>query len=76
MSVKPDKQVLIDLAKAKMPFGKYKGYYLSSLPEAYLVWSRQQGFPKGKLGDQLQIMLEIKINGLESVLRVLRDKGR
>lgn len=74
MSLKPDKQALVDLAKAKMPYGKFKGRYLVDLPEPYLVWFKQQGFPKGKLGDQLQQMLDIKINGLEPMIRTIRDR--
>ncbi len=74
MSLQPDKQALIDLANAKMPFGKFKGRYLVDLPEPYLVWFSQQGFPKGKLGDQLQQMFEIKVNGLEAMIRTIRDR--
>ena len=74
MSLQPDKQALIELAKAKMPFGKFKGRYLVDLPEYYMVWYRQKGFPKGKLGDQMQQMFDIKVNGLESMIRTIRDK--
>ena len=73
MSLQPDKQVLMDLAKAKMPFGKYKGYYLSNLPEAYLVWFRQQGFPNSKLSKQMLQVLELKENGLEGILTTIRN---
>ncbi|WP_274475938.1 DUF3820 family protein [Mangrovimonas aestuarii] len=65
---------LIELANAKMPFGKYKGYYLVDIPEYYLVWYKQKGFPKGKLGEQMAIVYEVKTNGLESLLRSLRQK--
>ncbi len=34
MELKPDKQKLIELAHYRMPFGKYKGWYLMDLPEA------------------------------------------
>ena len=57
------------LLEMRMPFGKYKGSLLLNLPEPYLVWFRQKGFPKGKLGEQLQLMYEIKLNGLEDMLR-------
>lgn len=67
------KEQLIELIKAKMPFGKYKDRYLLELPEPYLVWFSKNGFPKGKLGDQLQIMHEIKINGTEIELRPILD---
>jgi uncharacterized protein (DUF3820 family) len=50
-----------------------KGRYLLELPEPYLVWFSKNGFPKGKLGDQLQIMHEIKINGTEIELRPILD---
>lgn len=54
-----------------MPFGKYTGRRLLELPEPYLVWFQQQGFPKGKLGEQLALIYEIKLNGLEAMLKPL-----
>jgi uncharacterized protein len=71
---KPDRQALIDLANARMPFGKYQGRYLVELPEPYLVWFSQKGFPPGKLGQQLQQMYEIKVNGLENLIYPLIQK--
>lgn len=65
---------LVQLANTRMPFGKYKGYLLIKLPESYLVWYNQKGFPEGKLGRQLQLMLEIKVNGLESLIYPLIEK--
>jgi len=67
--IKPDNRELIKAINMKMPFGKYKGTILLNIPEPYLVWFRQKGFPKGKLGEQLQLMYEIKLNGLEDSLR-------
>lgn len=64
----PNKQALIDLANARMPFGKYQGKLLIQIPEPYYVWYRQKGFPQGKLGDQLAMMYEIKANGLEKLI--------
>ena len=72
MELQPDKDKLIELAHYKMPFGKFEGRYLVDLPEAYLLWFKQQGFPKGKLGELLQAMLEIKTNGLEPLIRNIR----
>lgn len=65
---------LVGLANMRMPYGKYEGKLLVEIPEAYFVWYRQKGFPKGKLGDQLAVMLEIKINGLEHLLYPLIRK--
>lgn len=59
---------LVRLANTRMPYGKYKGYLLIKLPESYLVWYRQKGFPNGTLGRQLELILEIKINGLEQII--------
>ena len=56
------------VANTKMPYGKYEGYYLVHLPEFYLVWYRQKGFPKGSLGVYMQFVLELKMNGLEHLL--------
>lgn len=55
-------QRLIELAHYKMPFGKYKDYYLIDIPEYYYTWFRQKGFPKGKLGELMEEMLTIKTN--------------
>ena len=70
--VSPDRDELIDLATARMPFGRFKGRLLIDLPEAYLVWFSQKGFPAGKLGRQLQMLYEIKANGIGHVLDGLR----
>lgn len=59
---------LVELANTKIFFGKYKGKYLIQLPENYLVWMKQKGWPPGKLGRQLQQILEIKMNGLETLI--------
>lgn len=56
-----------------MPFGKFQGRLLIDLPEPYVVWFAQQGFPKGKLGDQLRAIYEIKVNGLEYLFDPLRQ---
>ena len=67
-------QELVKLANTKMPFGKYKGHYLVQLPEPYLVWYKSKGFPAGKLGQQLELMYEIKLNGLEGLISPLITK--
>lgn len=55
-----------------MPFGKYKGRFLCDLPEPYLIWFQQKGFPQGKIGTQLSAIYEIKVNGLEYLLKPLK----
>jgi uncharacterized protein (DUF3820 family) len=65
-------QILKDLVTMKMPFGKYKGRIMCDLPEPYLVWFQQEGFPPGKFGDMIATLYEIKLNGLEYLLKPLR----
>ena len=65
----PDKDEFMTLTTMKMPFGKYKGLRLVDLPEPYLVWFSRKGFPEGKLGRLLQIVYEIKLNGLEYLFK-------
>ena len=67
--VYPDKKEFIALATTKMPYGKYKGIRLVDLPEPYIVWFSQKGFPEGKLGEMLQAVYEIKLNGLEYLFK-------
>ena len=70
----PQQQQLIKLAHTKMPFGKYEGRHLIDLPEYYVVWYSNKGFPKGELGQQLQLIYELKLNGLEEILRKIRKQ--
>jgi len=66
-------QILKDLVKVKMPFGKYKGTLLCNLPVSYLEWfKRKDGFPAGKLGMQMETLWVIKTNGLEELLKPLQ----
>lgn len=69
-------QILIDIIKTPMPFGKHKGWMISELPVNYLEWFQRQGFPKGSLGMLLQTVYEIKINGLGDIITQLKKKYR
>lgn len=73
-SIKPDNTQLLQLLDYKIPFGKFKGRFLIDLPEPYLVWMNRQGFPKGKLGDLLRLTYEIKLNGLEGMVKKIRQQ--
>ena len=68
-------EIIKSLVTMNMPFGKYKGTTLCDLPISYLEWFQREGFPKGKLGMQLATMYEIRINGLEFLLKPLRKTG-
>lgn len=70
--VQPDGEMLLQLVKMKMPFGKYKDTVLCDLPVSYLEWFQRKGFPNGKLGMLLQTVYEIKLNGLTEILEPLK----
>jgi uncharacterized protein (DUF3820 family) len=66
-----DPRALRLLATTRMPYGRYQGSLLVDLPEPYVVWLVRQQLPAGELGRQLQEIYEIKVNGLEGLLRPL-----
>ena len=55
-----------------MPFGKYKGHFITDLPEDYMVWFEKKGFPEGEFGNLLKEVYEIKVNGLEFLFKEIR----
>jgi uncharacterized protein len=67
-----DRNDLLELAGTGMPFGRYRGRPLIDLPEPYLLWFADNGFPEGRLGRLMALALEIKINGLEYLLKPLK----
>ena len=69
-----NQELLIKLAHTKMPFGKYEGYHLIDLPEYYVVWYNNKGFPAGTLGEQLKLVYELKLNGLEELIHNIQKK--
>jgi uncharacterized protein (DUF3820 family) len=64
---------LIELVTTRMPYGKFKGRLICDLPEFYLVWYRNKGFPDGKLGLLMGSIYEIKLNGLEHILKPIKE---
>ncbi len=66
-------ELLLEIVRMKMPFGKYKGTILCDLPDFYLEYFlRNGGFPKGKLGQLMATVYEIKLNGLQDILLELK----
>ncbi|PWD87287.1 DUF3820 family protein [Ignatzschineria cameli] len=65
---------LLKLATVKMPFGRYAGRVLIDLPEEYLLWFNRadKGFPKGKLGQLMQLALMLKIDGTDGLIKRLK----
>lgn len=69
----PDVRILVQIAQMRMPFGRYARTRLIDLPEPYVVWFRNHGYPRGRLGELLATLYEIKANGLEPLLASLRE---
>ena len=70
------KHQLIKLANMRMPFGKYAGRAIIDLPEEYLLWFANKEWPKGELGTLMQIALSIKIEGLEDIVKPLKQGAK
>jgi uncharacterized protein (DUF3820 family) len=63
-----DSQALEKLVLMKMPFGKHAGLALADLPGNYLAWFAREGFPKGELGQLLELMHTLDHNGVRGLL--------
>lgn len=71
-----DKALLIDSLSYKMPYGKYKGIAIADISVSYLEWFlNKDGFPKGKLGDMMSMIYQIKLNGLEEIIQNLKREN-
>ena len=62
------------VVQMRMPFGKHKDMLLADLPGNYLAWFAREGFPKGQLGQLLELMYELDHNDLRGLLNPLRSK--
>ena len=69
-----NRELLEELIETRMPFGRFQGERLIDLPEPYVVWFKQNGFPEGKIGQQLGAVYEIKVYGLEKLLKPLLNE--
>lgn len=74
------RRLLAELATARMPFGRFgikeqppSGVPLIDLPLEYLVWFKQRGFPKGRLGELMAEVCAIKEAGMDMVFDPIRQ---
>jgi hypothetical protein len=70
---------LAEIGSTFMPFGKFgpekfppRGVPLYDLPVEYLNWFVHRGFPKGRLGELLRIVHQLKVDGCDEVFDAFR----
>lgn len=73
------RNLLAEIGATCMPFGKFgprdyppRGVPIMDLPPEYLAWFKERGFPKGRLGELLSIVFEVKQSGADAVFQPLR----
>ena len=74
------RETFAEIARYRMPFGKYgpsshppSGVPLYDLPVEYLGWFKAKGgFPKGRLGELMEIVYSLKIDGSDAVFDPMR----
>ncbi|HJM63026.1 MAG: hypothetical protein CMN05_07040 [Roseibacillus sp.] len=76
------RNLMEEIGKAHMPFGKYgpdeyppRGVPIIDLPPEYLAWFAERGFPKGRLGELLATVFEIKQSGADTIFQPLRTRN-
>ncbi|MES2438135.1 MAG: DUF3820 family protein [Verrucomicrobiota bacterium] len=74
------RNLLIEIGKTRIPFGKFgikdyppAGVPIMDLPIEYLCWFQERGFPKGRLGELMAQVCEIKSVGMDSVFDPIRQ---
>lgn len=75
------RQDLDAIARMRMPFGRFgpeyyppEGVPIYDLPAEYLEWFAQKGWPKGRLGELLRIVHQMKVDGLDLVFDEFRKR--
>ncbi len=73
------RNLLEEIGKTRMPFGKFgiqayppSGVPIIDLPPEYLAWFKERGFPKGRLGELMEQVYEIKSVGMDEVFEPIR----
>lgn len=74
------RNLLAEIGGMRMPFGKFgmkeyppSGVPIMDLPPEYLSWFKERGFPKGRLGELMAVVCEIKDVGMDSVFDPMRS---
>jgi uncharacterized protein (DUF3820 family) len=78
-------RIAADLAvieRTHMPFGKYgpehfppEGLPIYDLPAEYLAWFAQKGWPRGRLGELLRMVYQMKVDGSDVAFDEIRRRA-
>ncbi len=74
---------LAEIGRTRMPFGKYgpqhfppDGIPIYDIPAEYLGWfANKAGFPKGRLGELLRMVHQMKADGSDAAFDPFRKKN-
>ena len=74
---------LAEIGRTHMPFGKFgpahfppHGVPIYDLPAEYLMWfANKAGFPKGRLGELLRMVYQMKADGSDAAFEPLRERA-
>lgn len=73
------RNLLVEISGARMPYGMFgpkhyppDGVPVMDLPPEYLIWFKQRGFPKGRLGELMAHACELKELGMDGVFDPIR----
>lgn len=73
------RNLLAEIQNTHIPFGMFgkekyppRGVLIFDLPEEYLFWFKQRSFPKGRLGELMAHVCEIKETGMDSIFEPFR----
>lgn len=74
------RNLLGEIGNCYMPFGRFgpkefppHGVPIYDLPPEYLSWFAERGFPKGRLGELMAVVCEIKEVGMDSLFDPMRQ---
>ena len=72
---------LAEIAKTRMPFGRYgpdhhpNGVPIYDLPAEYLSYFAKVGWPKGRIGELLKIVYQMKVDGADCAFDLMRKRA-
>ena len=74
------RNLLAEIAETRIPFGKFgikacppAGAPIMDLPMEYLAWFHERGYPKGRLGELMAHVFEIKSVGMDAIFDPFRQ---